>query len=309
MHSFLLIGHLPTAFELLTRVPEDYFIWLLMRDKGGIKRSLGKEIVLRYSNGESKRIVVDGVSFSPYELAGEFFDVILLNVMAYEIKEWVRLLLESDLESKYLIVISNALGIEKFFTKELAQKYSLLRCITDSLVVWGDSEINILREGDWYIGELFRYSCDKKLLKETENYLSVQLITDYNEYLTYVWKQAIAIAALYYPAAILNCEINFLVENIESRKLVEHIVREGINVARSFGVNLGRIFGEIIRYALNLKGFFSPIKELWKRGLRSEVDFYNGAIYELGAVKGISAPVNMIIRGIVKSLEALRKLI
>jgi 2-dehydropantoate 2-reductase len=101
---------------------------------------------------------------------------------------------------------------------------------------------------------------------------------------------------------IINCVINPLTAILEIRdyeivvpvleSLREGIVRECLQVARAEGVEFEGNFREMIdKEIAGLKNYSSMHQDLMK-GKKTEIDFLNGKIVEIGTKHGIPTPIN-----------------
>ncbi|MGB9714077.1 MAG: ketopantoate reductase family protein [Candidatus Bathyarchaeales archaeon] len=112
---------------------------------------------------------------------------------------------------------------------------------------------------------------------------------------------------------ITNCVINpltaiFSVKNYEiaseTLKTIRHgIVKECVQVAKAEGINLpNNLEEEIDKKIVKYTNFSSMCQDILK-GEKTEIDFLNGKIVELGKKHGIPTPVNETIVGFIKFME------
>ena len=134
--------------------------------------------------------------------------------------------------------------------------------------------------------------------------LNVKFVQDYNEFMKKVWMNAIIEASLFYPAALLHCPISYLIRKKEARELVEFIINEGEKVARILQYDIHNIFRDILEMGISAKDYFSPVNNLWEVGIKSEVDFFNGYIYEIGKQFNVNAAFNAAIWYLIKIHES-----
>jgi 2-dehydropantoate 2-reductase len=112
---------------------------------------------------------------------------------------------------------------------------------------------------------------------------------------------------------VVNCVVNPLTAILRVRDgeiitdslapVRSEIVNECIAIAKAEGVTLSADLGE--RIDRNVAGYrnFSSMYQDIVRGRRTEIDFLNGKIVELGKKHSISAPVNATLTGLIKHLE------
>ena len=111
---------------------------------------------------------------------------------------------------------------------------------------------------------------------------------------------------------VLNCVVNPLTAlfHVRNNKVCSEnlrwvrreVVRECVEVARTEGVNLEIDVEELDRKILDYTNFSSMCQDALK-GKRTEIDFLNGKIVELGQKNGVSTPVNKTLTCLIKFLE------
>jgi 2-dehydropantoate 2-reductase len=112
---------------------------------------------------------------------------------------------------------------------------------------------------------------------------------------------------------IINCVINPLTSILEIRdyeiivpaldRLRHGIVRECIEVAKAEGVVFEDNLADVIdKEIAGLKNYSSMHQDLMK-GKKTEIDFLNGKIVEIGRKHGIAAPINETLVSLIKYLE------
>jgi 2-dehydropantoate 2-reductase len=112
---------------------------------------------------------------------------------------------------------------------------------------------------------------------------------------------------------IINCVINPLTAILEIRDyeiivpaldgLRHGIARECIEVAKAEGVEFEDDLADVIdKEIAGLKNYSSMHQDFMK-GKRTEIDFLNGKIVEIGKKHGIAAPINETLVSLIKFLE------
>ena len=113
---------------------------------------------------------------------------------------------------------------------------------------------------------------------------------------------------------IINCVINPLTAILEVRdyeivapsldRVRQGIVRECVEVARSEGVGFEKGVSEMMDKEISgLKNYSSMHQDLMK-GRKTEIDFLNGKIVEMGEKHKIPTPINEALVSMIKFLEA-----
>lgn len=112
---------------------------------------------------------------------------------------------------------------------------------------------------------------------------------------------------------ITNCVINPLTALLrvrdyevasENLRAVRHeIIKESIQVAKAEGINLPENLEEEIEHKIAKYTNFSSMCQDILKGEKTEIDFLNGKIVELGRKHGIPTPVNETLVSLIKFLE------
>lgn len=266
------------------------------------------KIILKSKPGilETVSLEVQGTVSSIFELSGEKFDIIVLAIPIYDLERYLRQIDEANLSTSYLILPNPAL-IDNKFVQNLPRNRKVLRAVSRTVAVWENTEsIKLLFSDRWYMGNLL----PRNLQKSTKAIIDrvfrddVKVIEHYNRFTSYVWTYNILYSALFYPALIFNMNIDLLIENKYTRKIIEFIINEGKRTARLHGVQVSLGNNDVYEFARKLRGVKSPVLYFWNRKLPSEVDYFNGAISRLSEWMGEQAIVNNLLYLIIKGLEA-----
>lgn len=120
-----------------------------------------------------------------------------------------------------------------------------------------------------------------------------------------LWAKTIINSAINPLTAITRERNGIIIENQEIRDIAVNIIKEGVHVAREYGIDiseeemLDRTFKVAERTSTNVSSMLQDVV----RGRRTEVDSINGAIFNKAMDKGINAPVNWTMYRLVKGLE------
>lgn len=119
-----------------------------------------------------------------------------------------------------------------------------------------------------------------------------------------MWKKLIFNCVLNPITAILKVKNN-VISDERLNPLKRLIVEECLKVAKRDGINFGFDFVEIINNEFKNSANISSMQQDILKGKKTEIDYLNGAVVELGRKYGIKCPVNealtMITNGISKS--------
>jgi len=223
--------------------------------------------------------------------------LIILTTKAYDSAnaiEGIKKLLKKD---TVILILQNGIGNEEIIKHTVRGKVKILRAITamaaeffepGKIRFWSGETIIEQNEVAEKITEIFndcmlKTSLSSDINKETWNKLVVNCVVN-------------PLTALFH---VRNCEIV-----TESLKNVRHeIVRECVEVGKVEGISFPEDLEEKIDKEIsNYTNFSSMCQDIMK-GKRTEIDFLNGKIVELGRKHHIPTPVNETLVCFIKFLE------
>ena len=120
-----------------------------------------------------------------------------------------------------------------------------------------------------------------------------------------IWLKGIVNASINPLTALLRCENGELSKNGELAEVARSVCAESCEVAEAEGFDIGEeeAFGLTMRVARQTAKNRSSMLQDLEMGRRTEVDYLNGAICQLGEKHGIEAPVNEALAAIVHAIE------
>jgi len=224
--------------------------------------------------------------------------LILLTTKAYDSAKaltGIRNLLKND---TVILILQNGLGNERLVKRIVGEKMQVLRGLVTlgaefpepgKITLWKEETILEQTEASKRIAEL---------LNQSE--LKTKVSNDFEREL---WDKLVVNCVVNPLTAILKVRDNEIV--VDALKEVRHgIIDECVRVGTAEGIvfepNLKEsIDKKILRYT----NFSSMCQDLMK-GKKTEIDFLNGKIVELGRKHRIPTPINETLVSLVKSLEA-----
>lgn len=223
--------------------------------------------------------------------------LIILTTKAHEAAnaiKGIRRLLRKDTT---ILILQNGLGNEEIVNKVAGGKTKILRGLTTMAAEFFESGKVRFWGGETIIE-------DDKVAKTIVGVfndcgLKTRLSNDIKRE---IWCKLITNCVINPLAAILRVR-NYEIAS-DMLKVVRHeIVRECVAVAKAEGVSLpDNIAEEIDRKIVKYKNFSSMCQDILK-GEKTEIDFLNGKIVELGRKHSVPTPVNETIVGLIKFLE------
>jgi 2-dehydropantoate 2-reductase len=223
--------------------------------------------------------------------------LILLTTKAYDSAEAIRRIRKLLKKDTVILVLQNGIGSEEIVKQLVAEKGTVLRGLTTMaaeflkpgrIKFWSGETIIESRNDSGKIVNIFSQCGLKSRLSDDIN--------------REVWNKL-----------VVNCVVNpltalFRVRNCnilgESLRSVRHsIVRECVKVAEAEGIALPQhLAARIDKQLAHYTNFSSMYQDIMK-GNRTEIDFLNGKIVELGKKHLIQTPVNETLVSFIKFLE------
>jgi 2-dehydropantoate 2-reductase len=223
--------------------------------------------------------------------------LIFLTTKAYDSEKAtrkVRRLLKKD---TVILVMQNGLGNEEVVKHAVGSKAQVLRGITTMAA-------ELFKHGKvryWKGETTIEHSAAAKKVAQTMNASSLK--TSLSKNIKHeIWSKLVVNSVVNPLTAVFrvrNREIG-----AQSLATVRHqIVRECVQVGKAEGIAFPRdLEQEIDREILAYNNFSSMCQDMMKRK-KTEIDFLNGKIVELGRKHGVSTPVNATLVDFIKFME------
>jgi len=226
--------------------------------------------------------------------------LILLTTKAYDSAKAlteIKNLLKND---TVILILQNGLGNEKLVKRILGEKIQVLRGLVTigaefsepgKITFWKGDTILEQAETSKRIADLFN-----------ESGLKTRISNDFEKEL---WNKLVVNCVVNPLTAILRVRDNEIV--VDALKEVRHgIINECVKVGKTEGIVFEPDLEESTdRRILQYTNFSSMCQDLMK-GKKTEIDFLNEKIVELGRKHRISTPINETLVSLVKSLEVTR---
>ncbi len=224
--------------------------------------------------------------------------IILLTTKVYDSKEAINAIKNLVKPDTIIISLQNGLYSENIVKEVIEGKCTVIRAITNF--------------GAYYLEPGSINYNGKSYTALEDSHQSIELAENFsrcglNAYVSKnikeeMWKKLIFNCVLNPLTSILRTENNYISsENLNPLKKL--IVDECLRVAEKDGIYFNMDFvGEINTVFRNSKNISSMQQDLIK-GKRTEIDYLNGAVVELGKKYGINCPVNNSISVLIKELE------
>jgi len=288
---------------------------------GGLLAEGGNDVALIARESHAKTIKQDGLTIegvsgkhvvkvkavtTPAHLK-ETFDLILLTVKAYDTRQAVTEAQPLMGNNSVLLCLQNGLGMEEI-ASEILGRDRVLRGVTINGVLLKEPGLVIhTGRGETIIGEL-NTKITERAQKIAEAFSKAELPTRVASNIEgTVWTKILINAGINPFGALTGMKNGELIIIPELRELMTETVVEGINVARKINIELeGDPVSLMIKTAeMTAQNKNSMLQDI-EKGKRTEIDFINGAISNLGKRMGVKTPLNNILTHLVKGLEANR---
>ncbi|MCX8185295.1 MAG: ketopantoate reductase family protein [Sulfolobales archaeon] len=262
-----------------------------------VTRSALRSRVLRTPSEISVELKAE---FTRWENLGSYWDYVLVTTKAYDALNIVRKL--RDISFRLAVFTQNGLGVLEAAEEALGRN-SVAQLVLNQGIFYDDE----LREFVWVGGSRSYLGMKKKsqsALYELAEYLRVLDVVVVDDIEPYRWLKLAVNAAINTLTAILRVPNGFLVKTVELADIVRKVAREVSEVAGKLGIDLpSDPAAEVFRVAEKTAGNISSTLADIRKCRKTEVDFINGAIVELGRKLLIPTPYNELLYSLVKSLE------
>ena len=237
----------------------------------------------------------------------EDFDLVLLTVKAYDTRQAVTEVKELIGDESVLLCLQNGLGVEQIASTIIGRD-QVVRGVTINGVLLKEPGLVIhTGEGKTTIGELNR-KITHRARKIAEMFSKAGLPTRVTSNIDgTVWTKILINAGINPFGALTGMKNGELLMIPGLRKLMIETVIEGSNVAKKIDVKLEHepVSLMINTAEMTAKNKNSMLQDI-EKGKRTEIDFINGAILNLGKRNGIKTPLNKVLTHLVRGLEANR---
>lgn len=224
--------------------------------------------------------------------------LLLLTTKAHQSKKAISEIKKLLKKDTVILVLQNGLGNEDLVRKIVGKRCQVLRGLTlifaeflePGRIKFGNAKTILpLTNNGKRIAEIFR-----------ESGLPVKLAKDMKKE---IWKKLV-VNCLLNPLTALFRVKNNEIWGIALKSVREKIIRECIKVATAEGIFFKKGFEKEIAKKMSFYTNYSSMCQDIIRGRKTEIDFLNGKILELGKKHKIQTPVNELLYYLIKFLES-----
>jgi 2-dehydropantoate 2-reductase len=225
--------------------------------------------------------------------------LVLLTTKVYASAEAVRPLVPLLRPDTIIVCLQNGLHSERLVRDVVGGRCAVLRGITNFGAIFVEPGVVSLRTpGDTIIEDGPVSAALAEMFTRCE--LAGRVSSDITRE---VWKKLIVNCVINPLTAMTGMEVGW-VANERLDPLKQRIIDECMAVARHEGVvfetNFTRMLNETYAPSRNLSSMHQDLRN----GKRTEIDYMNGAVVELGRRYAVPCPINASLVAIIKALEA-----
>jgi len=223
--------------------------------------------------------------------------LIILTTKAYDVSNAVLSIKPLLREDATILVLQNGLGIEKIVRDMIKDKAQVVR----GLVTLAAEFFEPGKIAFWQGQTILESTKTSERIARVFNGCGLKTRIS-NNMQEEIWKKLIVNCVVNPLTAILQVRNNEIM--VDSLKKIRHkIIQECIAVAQVEGIHFESNLEECIeRKIAGYTNYSSMCQDIMK-GKKTEIDFLNGRIVELGRKHGVPTPVNETLVGLIKFLE------
>jgi 2-dehydropantoate 2-reductase len=223
--------------------------------------------------------------------------LILLTTKAYDVTDAVASIKPLLRRDTVLLVLQNGLGVKDLVEKIVKNKAEVVRgLITMAAEFFEPGKIHF-----WQGETLLEPTQTSERIAEVfnESGLKTRIVKEIQEAL---WKKLIINCVVNPLTAILQVRNNAI--TADSLKKIRHgIIRECIAVGKAEGIHFEENLEELIEQKIaGYTNYSSMCQDIMKKK-RTEINFLNAKITQLGRKHGVSTPINETLVGLIQFLE------
>jgi 2-dehydropantoate 2-reductase len=252
------------------------------------------------------KVKIEDVCYSIAELRKHRVDAVFVCVKASILPRILKELKASATPGAYVISYQNGLDTENLIAQEFGKERTL-RCVVNyagNVIGNGHVDMTFFNKPN-YVGTLAG-GAEEYAKQLAEILTSVDLETKFTDNIRkYTWEKTILNAGMSALCSVTKQLMKDAMDFPPTRRIVEGLVKEGIEIAKADGYDYGPQFFDFCMGYLGKTGRHKPSMLVDVENQRpTEIDFLNGKIAEYGEKFNMPTPYNQTITSIVKALEA-----
>jgi len=238
------------------------------------------------------------------EVQGDNFDLILLAVKAYNVRQAAFQVKPMMGPKTMVLYIQNGLNVDSGVAEVLEGSH-LLRGVTFcGSILEKPGAITYTAAGDTLVGAPFGGEAEVKAEEVAEVLSEAGLPAKVMRNVeSVVWTKTLVNAGINPYAALLGVRNGELLEVDGMKEILAETVKEGVSVAENTGVSLegdavALMFETVKATANNVNSMLQDVRA----GRKTEIDYLNGAVAEIGRREGVPTPLNSAVTSLINGL-------
>ncbi len=238
------------------------------------------------------------------EIGGQ--DLVLVAVKAYDTKDAIANIKPLLKEDTLILTLQNGLGNIEIISEVYGQDCVLGGVTNMGATLLGPGWVRYAGKGETVIGRLDgRIPVQLRSIREVFNKSGIDARIS-KDIKSLLWSKLIINVGINALTAITYLNNGRLIEFEASRKILEAAVTEAVKAAKKKRIKLiyDDPLSKVEAVCEATSGNVSSMLQDVLKGRRTEIDFINGVIVRQAQGLGIPAPVNTVLTGLVKTIEA-----
>jgi len=251
---------------------------------------------------------IEGKAYTSVENMQEVPDIIFITTKAYDTERAIKEI-TNKWKNVYITHIQNGLINRQIIVDYISRywgnpKELFASCVTNyGFTKIDEKSIKHAGNGTLWIEDCKTGRIINELFDQTP--INHEIINNIEEQ---IWKKGIVNSVINPLTCIFNAENEVLDEPYLS-KVIEKIVKEGVEVAKSIGIDIK--YGEaisLVKSTINgtSKNVSSMLQDM-RNGKKLEIEEINGYIQSIGNQKGINVEYNTLLYNVTKVLEKIHQ--
>ena len=235
------------------------------------------------------------------ELPEKFLNIVFIATKAYDFRSALLSIMPALSDDAIVVSCQNGLWSLEFLENVLGKERSAALILNAGVYEVNDVTYVLAGYGRSYIGQRCRIRPWLNKVAKLLHALNVKVVEDIEGYR---WLKLIINSAINPITAILRARNSIIVDDPLAAKLAAKVVLEGWLVSKSIGVTLPRNpIVELVNVAHSTRDNYSSMYQDILKGRRTEVDYINAAIAEVGRKVGVNAVLNQVLTLLIKLIE------
>ncbi len=228
-------------------------------------------------------------------------DLTLLTVKAYDTEFAAKTL--AKVKCGIVCSLQNGIGNEEILLKYLKNVVGGVTTYGANIVDYGIVEF--AGEGQTFVGDFDGYNAEAVAEILNNSKIKTEVVKDIKRR---IWLKAVINAAINPITALCNVRNGKVVEVDELWNLAFKLAKEGENVMKAIGFKIedNEVVNAVKDVAIKTRNNKSSMLQDFEKGKRTEIEFINGAIVDVGKKLGLDVSINEVMLKLVRGAEIAR---